>query len=231
MPSDELIDTAKWLHQQGIVPLPLHLPIDAENQGKVPKLADWPHYQVRPDDFRGDVNLGVLLGPRSKHLTDVDLDWSEAAEIADFLLPHSWSFGRRAQTNGARTRLTHIVYLCDGAKTLKRKAPLSMVAGDARKQTIIELRAEGCQTAFPPSILYPDDKLTYIAHPDFTDLRSIEPKLLAQHMDVIAGAALLARLWPDLEGSRHDCTLALAGACHHAGWPAREAGTPATPST
>ena len=206
-----VLDEARWLHSQGIVPLPL------QYRGKQPLSSDWPHYDAQPEDFREQVNIGVLLGSRSGHLADVDFDWQEAAELGQRLLPQSWSYGRRGRDK--QTRLRHMLYRCEGAETLKLQAPPG--TGDG-KRCIIEIRADGLQSVVPPSVL-DDDAIIWINDPRLTDLHQQSPDDLREAVQVIAGAALLARIWPTLAGSRHDLMLCLAGACFHAGWPVGKA--------
>ena len=205
--SAPVLDAARWLHEQGIVPLPL------QYRGKQPLPSDWPHYQTKPEDFHHPVNIGVLLGSRSGHLADVDFDWQEAAELGQRLPPQSWSYGRRGQDK--QTRLRHMLYRCEGARTLKLQAPSG--TGDG-KRCIIEIRGDGLQSVVPPSVL-DDDAIIWIDDPRLTALHQLTPAELQDAVQTIAGAALLARIWPNLAGSRHDLILCIAGACFHAGWP------------
>ena len=217
MPKNEIREAAQWLLDKGIVALPLY-PAKNGQTGKVPNCGgDWGNYQTKLDDFTPESNIGALLGPRSDHLTDVDLDWPEAAALAMKLLPPSWSFGRHAQTNGQKTRLTHMIYRCEGISR-KIYAPPDEFAND-RKGCIIELRGAKHQTVFPPSVLLPGDRLEWIDDPQLTDLRELSLSSLIEYAGLIAGGALLLYRWPTATGKRHDVALALAGACHHAGWP------------
>lgn len=206
-----VLDAARWLHERGIVPLPL------QYRGKQPLPSDWTRYTTRPEDFCKQVNIGVVLGTRSGHLADVDFDWHEAAELGQRLLPQSWSYGRRGQDK--QTRLRHMLYRCQGAQTLKLQAPPGTGSG---KRCIVEIRADGLQSVVPPSVL-DDDAIAWIDDPRLTDLHGLGPAELQETVQVIAGAALLARIWPTLAGSRHDHMLSLAGACFHAGWPVEKA--------
>src|SRR6516165_5888434 len=62
-----------------------------------------PHY------FNGDqMNIGVILGPSSHGLTDVDLDCDEARAVASYVLPRTGAiFGR------ASSRAAHRLYYTD----------------------------------------------------------------------------------------------------------------------
>jgi hypothetical protein len=58
---------------------------------KNPIASSWPDLELGAEDlpkhFGGRQNLGVLLGPKSGNLVDIDLDAPEAIAIADLYLP------------------------------------------------------------------------------------------------------------------------------------------------
>jgi hypothetical protein len=65
------------------------LPIPVGEKG--PKLPEWGKLRLGLDDlpqhFSRNCNVGVILGPPSGELVDIDLDCDEAIEIADLYLP------------------------------------------------------------------------------------------------------------------------------------------------
>src|SRR5687767_2326519 len=75
-----------------IVPIP--------DRSKGPVLPGWQKIRITLENvgqyFNGrPQNIGVLLGPRSGDLVDVDLDSLEAIKLADWFLPETESiFGR-----------------------------------------------------------------------------------------------------------------------------------------
>lgn len=70
-----------------------------------------------------------------------------------------------------------------------------------------------------PGSTYADGQpIEWIASPEANPLAEITPEDLTKRVRGLAGAALMARYWADLEGDRHNVLLALAGSMVHAGW-------------
>jgi hypothetical protein len=123
------------------------VPIPAGQKG--PKLPVWGKLQLGAEDlprhFGGGSNIGVILGPRSGELVDIDLDCVEALTIANlYLFPTRAEFGRASKPRA------HRLYVAPGAIYETFADPID-------GSTLLELRAEGrdggChQTIFPPSI-------------------------------------------------------------------------------
>src|SRR5699024_3513589 len=90
--------------------------------------------------------------------------------------------------------------------------------GLGEKRRIIEINADKKQVMLPPSIHPNGQPLKWLV-PMETKLAKISSDTLIGSVQHIAGASLLLRLWPDLEGARHDITLALTGSLYHAQWP------------
>ena len=203
---EPIVDAAKQLADHGIVPIPLN--------GKMPREKQWQRSDLTnpnslPERFKGGTNLGALLGKPSGGLVDVDLDWTEAGGLAPYLLPDSWSFGRDGM-------LRHVMFRCPGQdKKLTYDAPASLCPSGRR---IVELLATGQQVMCPPSVHPNGQRLQWHNAPEQQMLVEITSQELSRRMGWLAGAALLVRRWPEFEGSRHDLILALAGACHSAGW-------------
>src|SRR4051812_6927290 len=78
---------------------------------KRPILKEWNITVFTPRDFAENDNVGVVLGERSGWLVDVDLDCTEALELADIYLPATGAeFGR------ASTPRSHRLYVAPEAK-------------------------------------------------------------------------------------------------------------------
>ncbi|MFW6340718.1 MAG: DUF3987 domain-containing protein, partial [Wenzhouxiangella sp.] len=189
------------------------MPIRIQHQGKRPTAHAWqdstlPAAADLPRIFAGQCNLGALMGRPSADLIDVDLDWPEAGQLAPQLLPSSWSFGREGQVR-------HILYRCPDTCKTTFDAP----AGLHDDRRIVEVLSTGQQLVMPPSIHPSGQPLHWHQAPADYPLAEITPDDLQRLVGRLAGAALLLRHWPDFEGSRHDLTAALAGACWHASWP------------
>src|SRR5918993_2919017 len=99
--------------------------------GKHPDSRHWPGGSSDPAAFEGR-NVGVLLGPDSGNLADVDLDCAEALLAAPHLLPPTpAAFGRG-------NAVTHHLYtVADGAAAFAQLRD-PVLAG--AKATIVELR-------------------------------------------------------------------------------------------
>ena len=123
-----------------VIPIPL--------RKKSPVIDGWQHLRLSkadlPTHFNGQpANIGVLLGPVSGNLYDVDLDCPEALRIAPFFLPATLTFGRKSKLK------SHWLYTADTEIRTKKYA--------LGKDTLVELRGTSSkgspqQTVFPPSV-------------------------------------------------------------------------------
>jgi len=130
-------------HRRGwaVVPIPA--------RSKAPKAAGWDKRAFRVEElgraFGAGDNIGIVLGPRSAGLVDVDLDCAEALALADVYLPPTQAvFGRVSKPRSRR------LYQAQGATY---EAFADPGAGDV----LLELRAQGKdggahQTVVPPSL-------------------------------------------------------------------------------
>jgi Bifunctional DNA primase/polymerase, N-terminal len=116
---------------------------------KGPKIPGWGKLRLTieelPRYFSGDCNIGIILGPPSGELVDIDLDCPEALVLADRYLPSTGAeFGRQSKPR------SHRLYIAAGAVHEPFADPID-------GSTLLELRAAGrdggChQTVFPPSV-------------------------------------------------------------------------------
>jgi hypothetical protein len=123
------------------------IPIPPRHKGS--KTSGW--HQLRlssemmPSHFGPDSNVGVILGPPSAELVDIDLDCPEAIALTDIYLPPTGAiFGRPIKPR------SHRLYVAPGAGYEAFSDPIS-------GEMLLELRAQGRdggahQTLFPPSI-------------------------------------------------------------------------------
>lgn len=100
--------------------------------------------------FNGTGNIGLLLGPLSRNLVDVDLDCPAALELADKFLPDT-----PAVTGRASAPRSHRWYLAENIETTQYRDPKT-------KDMVLELRGAGAQTLVGPSI-HPDSGESYDA--------------------------------------------------------------------
>ena len=111
-------------------------------KGKAPSPSEWQKLrQSHPDalDPNANCNIGVVLGDPSAGIVDVDIDRVEALPLADFFLPQTdMAFGRKSKPK------SHRIYKCpEPGRTVQWKDD---------NGTLVELRANGGQTMFPPSV-------------------------------------------------------------------------------
>lgn len=166
-----------------------------------------------PKYFNGrPQNVGVMMGPSSGGLTDLDLDCPEAMAIAPYVLPDTGAlFGR------ASSRDSHWLYISnlhEGAHgaTIQFRDPL--LKGD--EAMLLEIRIggrnelgeiKGAQTVMPGSVHENGESIVWEAEGDPAKIAGDELLRLAR---VLAACCLLARYWPS-EGARHDAALTLGG--------------------
>lgn len=183
--------------------------IPIQYQEKSPAISAWQKVtleDVNPEkDFAEQCNIGVLLGEPSNGLVDIDLDCTEAVKVAPFLLPPTGLiFGRASNPK------SHYLYQVeDCGRTQQFK---TSVTG-----TLIEYRATGSQTVFPPSIHIEGEPIEFVVN---GVPRIISRDELLKAASKVAAAAAIASVWS--EGSRHFSTLALSGVLLRARWSESE---------
>lgn len=159
---------------------------------KFPTYQGWDETKFR--QYRPTENVGVLLGP--SNIVDIDLDCSEASQLAWSFLPETASFGRAGKP------LSHLIYQ---GNTSSHKYT------NSQRECILEIRSDGCQTLFPPSVHPSGETIEWIS------LDNIAPFPGRSVIDRLAAATLLVQLSPEL-GSRHDFAMALGGMLAAASW-------------
>ncbi|MBB3205422.1 hypothetical protein FHS27_001222 [Rhodopirellula rubra] len=109
-------------------------------RSKSPSRRDWTNLRLQPRAIPENSNIGIILGEPSGWLVDVDLDCSEAIELADSYLPPTPSI-----TGRPSALRSHRWYIATGANTEKHQDP-------SDGSMIVELRSTGTQTVVGPSI-------------------------------------------------------------------------------
>ncbi len=190
-------------HQLAPIPLP--------TREKKPRLAGWQSLRITAEQVETYFpankrhNLGILNGAPSQRLVDVDLDCKEAIVAGQHLLPHTgWVFGRTS------ARKSHAIYRTLSTSLTKSSIKfIDPLMEDDLRACLCELRGNGSQTLFPPS-LHPSGECytwdTLHGCPDEYELPSLWLAL-----QETAAAALLGRYWPK-KGHRDDAALFLHGA-------------------
>jgi hypothetical protein len=145
VPAPDTAEAAREYHRRGL----RVVPVPAGQKAAV--MAGWPEFRATADNlprlFGHGENIGVIFGPPSGEMVDIDLDCAEALALADLYLPPTRAeFGRLSKPR------SHRLYIAPGACYESFADPLC-----DRKNTIVELRAAGRdggahQTIFPPSV-------------------------------------------------------------------------------
>jgi hypothetical protein len=159
-------------------------------------------------------NIGILLGEPSRGLVDIDLDCPEAVAVAATFLPATpCLFGR--ESRGA----THWLYRVRPAMATTKFQDVEK-GEDDEKSMLVELRGEGAQTIFPPSVHPSGERVTFLCT-DFAPAE-VDGAELLRRVRLLAIACLLGRHWPQ-EGGRHDAALGAAGLLLSLGLPVEDA--------
>jgi hypothetical protein len=195
-------------------------PVPIPRGTKAPQDAGW-HTRIidamsAPLYFNGaEINIGVVLGPNSHGLTDIDLDCAEAIAIAPYLLPPTKAiFGRPSK------RASHWLYFTDLARTAE--AATLQYRDPESKAMLLELRIggeKGAQTVFPGSTHESGEAITWDENEEPAPADADE---LRRRVRALAACTLIARHW-SAPGARHDAARVLGAAAedaataHHAG--------------
>ena len=203
-------DIARGYLRRGWCPIPVPF------KSKKPNTPGWQHSQLREEDlekaFSGKINIGVILGPKSSGLTDVDLDCPEAVALAPHFLERTGAiFGRSSNPNSHwfyQTALAQAV----NKSVIQYRDPMR----PKEDGMLVEIRIggeTGAQTVFPGSV---HETGEHIEWSESGEPAKIENGKLTADVSMLASACLLARYWPR-EGNRHDAALTLGGFLSRAG--------------
>jgi len=201
-------EAAKAYLAEGLEPVPI-----SERSKQPARGWKWKEQHIRTtadvdEHFTEQSNVAVALGPRSGNLCDIDMDWPEAVQFADILFSECPAFGR---TSSPRS---HRVLVCDDAearKTFHLTTAEAEAAGiEAGRETVVEVRAAGAYTVFPPSTHPSGERIQWVGE------RRHFPRLpfhdALRRGALVAFLALILKLYPRKSGSRNDICLALTGA-------------------
>jgi hypothetical protein len=179
-------------------------PIPVTAGGKMPLGKGWQKQHLTLVDvsaaFRGNANIGLLLGEPSGGLVDVDIDHPIALSLARLLPKTGMIHGRTGNP------ASHHWYQIEGdiPATAQFKDPVS-------GQMLIELRSTGGQTVVPPSrYTNKEGGTSQLTWEVFEAPAQISASELHQTVSRVAAITLLAIHWKQ-QGSRHATALALSG--------------------
>jgi AAA domain-containing protein/bifunctional DNA primase/polymerase-like protein len=168
--------------------------------------------ETAPRYFEGNgaLNVGIILGPTSSGLTDVDLDCSEAIALARYVLPPTEAkFGR------ASKRASHWLYITDLATTMEVAA--LRLTHPVSKDTLVELRVggtSGAQTVFPGSTHGSGETIAWEID---GEPAAVDGEQLRRAVKDLAAYTMVLRHWPRSKGSRHESASVLGGFLARAG--------------
>lgn len=141
-------------------------------------------------------NIGVLTGPASNGLIDIDLDCKEAIDVAPLFLKETATFGRLSKP------ISHYLYYSEDVTPAKYRDPAKVGMGSV----LLEVRSTGQQTVFPGSTHSSGERVEWARHRDPHFVRREDIERAASQ---VAAAALLRRYWPAV-GSREEAASALS---------------------
>jgi hypothetical protein len=172
-----------------------------------------------PQYFNGaQMNVGVILGPTSQGLTDIDLDCAEAIAIAPYVLPRTAAlFGRPSKRASHRLYITDLAVEIDNA-ALAYDDPKAKK--EQRQARMVELRIgggeRGAQTVFPGSVHETGEPIRW---EETGEPAVVDGEELRQRIGALAAYCLLARYWPATGGGHHDVAKVVGGFLSRAGRP------------
>jgi Bifunctional DNA primase/polymerase, N-terminal/Primase C terminal 2 (PriCT-2) len=168
---------------------------------KGPQLRGWQTQRINSAEqvayyFRDPTNIGVILGPASGGLVDVDLDCEEACRLADAILPPTHSlFGRTGKPR------SHRLYRINGpAPTCQFTDPARKDSDPPSKDMLVELRgtktdgSAGIQTVLPGSIHESGELIEWA---EDGEPALVEYSVLKQRVIALAVRSLIQRYCPD----------------------------------
>ena len=174
---------------------PLWVPGGSKNPGR----DDWQLERLTKEEiplrFAKGGNLSILTGEPSNGLVDVDLDASEAVELADVFLPSTnMVHGRPGNPR------SHHWYVTSPVPGISQWRDVDGIM-------LLELRGTGGHTIIPPSTHPEGDTLVWYEEGEPSAVSEHDLRQACSHL---AATALLARHWPG-KGSRHHAGLAVGG--------------------
>ncbi|MFL5238833.1 MAG: bifunctional DNA primase/polymerase [Rhizomicrobium sp.] len=200
-----VIETVISYCRRGWNPIPIQFktkkPTGTAWQTRTITEADVPKY------FNGaPQNVGIIMGPSSGGLTDLDLDCVEAITIAPYVMPKTEAiFGRASKPDSHREYITTL-WATLGKAVLKFTDPIR----PKHQNTLLEVRVggnSGAQSIFPGSVHESGEEIKWSVAGEPAIVDNDE---LLRCANLLAALSLIARYWPG-EGARHDAALTVGG--------------------
>ncbi len=185
-------------------------PIVVRERSKLPASRSWQNTSPKPENFGTTQNVGVILGPRSGNLVDIDLDCPEARAVA--ALPELFgglpALGREGQRPpGHRLVVCPDLAECD-ARVHKLEAD----------GCVLEVRAGRGYTVVPPSVHEGEVAVVWQGGAVPASISEMPWEQLRLRARLTGLLTLALRHYPK-EGGRDDFCMHLGGALMHLGVP------------
>jgi P4 family phage/plasmid primase-like protien len=195
-------------------------PIPLKARDKHPAVK-WKKFDAKQDGFRAFAahgNIGIRLGASSGGLVDIDLDWPEAAKLAESIFADFPAFGRASSP--ASHRLLYIEgEVAREAFTLPATASgLAGLPGN-HALCVSELRGTGHYTMFPPSVHPSGEAVSWVS--PLGSISRLSKAVALRKLGLVSALAVCLRFYP-VTGTRDDMHMALAGMLARAGYGAEE---------
>lgn len=181
-----------------------------ERNTKKPVLPNWQIDGISADDLRefgpfpDRYNIGILTGPVSNHIMDVDLDGPLTVLAAGILLPGTeMIFGRKSKAASH-----YIYYVRENTKTLQIRHPITGTM-------LVEIRGDGAQTMAPMSIHPNNGEIVRFEEGKDGEPAHVDREVLDAAAKRIAAVSVIGEHWN--EGGRHKLALWFAGLCAYHG--------------
>lgn len=206
---DSVAQAAKEYVNLGWEPLLLP-PREKRPKGSWKQPRKWTHAEI-DDAFSSAANIGIALGDRSGGLIDIDFDCAEAAAFGRLLFGRLPAFGRPSAPEShrvAKCELDKNRYVFQLQEEVAKRSPL-------KRSVLLEIRANGHQTMFPPSMHPSGEKVTWIGDP--ASIPVISADELKQICGLIAFLCTVVAFYPQGAGQRDEICMMLAGVLVRAG--------------
>jgi hypothetical protein len=195
----------------------LHV-VKLNHHAKTPSAKDWNTTRLTAEQIESFYsshpmpNVGVVLGATSKGVCDIDLDWPIAARMAQYVFNSLTGFGRIGKPHSHR--LFRVANMSEDVKSIAFTLPdVECLKGKLPKDhplCVMELRANGAYTVFPPSIHPSGEQITW-DNPPYESPREHTWDEMVDLSGLTAFLSAMVQFYP-IEGLRNQFSLALGGA-------------------
>jgi RecA-family ATPase len=222
-------NAARGYWRRGLQPVPIPY------GKKQPRLPAWQHLEINEDSLDehwssvSQANVGLMQGPKSGGLTDVDVDCKRTLKLGSRLLPRTDAiYGRPGKP---RSHYLYFTRLGEGSQSVRKYAEhitdKDKYADRIKKGlVIVELRSGGTRedgsnigavSLAPPS--WREDVGERLRWDEDGEPARVKDDFLVLCVEQLGVAGLMLRNYPG-DGSRNEAALAIGGLlARHTNWP------------